>query len=342
MRSTVRSAIGAGGYGEPSREMRFLDVHLFEREAYCTYRGEEYRVRDNGAVLRRSRIGKRKRPLDETWTFGTPCASNGYMGISGHTVHRIVATAFHGPQPTKQHIVDHIDTNRRNNRPENLRWVTRLENILMNPITAKRVKYHYGSIENFLADPSNPRKGTLTKDFEWMRMVTPVEAEYSRKRLLAWAQSDSPSNGGTLGDWIFGPRLDQEEEAFVESKTSGAVQRNWRVPAEFPLSPQSGHEKPLEAYFDSLEVDAVFAVSRFGQTKVIKAALSSESTALFVLGAHGKEAIKPWSLAKVTYEGGSFVHENRGTFFDPEGAEKQFTLIQGLPWEGGETIDDYC
>ena len=321
------------------------NVDVLEREARCTYCGEQYRVRDNGAVLRRSRSGKRKRPLDETWTFGTPSASDGYMGISKHKAHRIVATAFHGPQPTEHHVVDHIDTNRRNNRPENLRWVTRLENVLTNPITAKRVEFLYGSIEAFLRDPSKPCNGQLPSSFEWMRTVTPDEAEYSRKRLFAWAQSDRPSNGGTLGNWIFGPRVGQEEVVeggLVESKTPGAVQRNWRVPAEFPLSPQSGQEGPLEAYLERLEVDAVFAVTRFGQTKVVKAALSPESTALFVLGAQGEEAVKPWSLAKVTCEDGCFVHESRGAFFTPEGAEKQFTLIQGLPWEGGDSIDDYC
>ena len=134
----------------------------------------------------------------------------------------------------------------------------------------------------------------------------------------------------------------ESAEAVVESKTSGAVQRNWRVPAEFPLCPQPGQEKPLQAYFDSLEDDAVFAVSQFGQTNVVKAALFSESSSLLVLGALGKESVKPWSLAKLTYEGGTFVHESRGTFFTLEGAEKQFTLIQGLPWEGGDTFDDYC
>lgn len=325
--------------------MSFVDVDFFEQEADCNYRGEKYSVRDNGAVLRRSRPGKRKRPLDEKWTFGRPRAHSGYMVISEHVVHRIVATAFHGPQPTKGHVVDHIDTNRRNNRPENLRWVTRLENILLNPITAKRVEYHYGSVENFLADPSSPRNCTLATDFQGMRTVTPAEAAYSRKRLLDWAQSDSPSNGGTLGDWILRPRPDpekEEAESLVESRTPGAVQRNWRLPAEFPLSPQPSQEKTLEAYFDSLKEDAVFAVSRFGRTKVVKAALGSDSAELFVLGELGEEAVKPWSLAKVTYEGGRFVHESRGTFFALEGAEKQFTLIQGLPWEGGDSIDDYC
>jgi hypothetical protein len=112
--------------------------------------------------------------------------------------------------------------------------------------------------------------------------------------------------------------------------------------AEFPRSPQSGQEKTLEAYFQSLKEDAVFAVSRFGRTTVVKAALGSEGAALFVLGELGEGAVKPWSLAKVTHEGGKFVHESCGTFFAFEGAEKQFTLIQGLPWEGGDSIDDYC
>jgi hypothetical protein len=39
---------------------------------------------------------------------------------------------------------------------------------------------------------------------------------------------------------------------------------------------------------------------------------------------------------------GRFVHESCGTFFAFDGADKQFSLIQGLPWEGGDSIDDYC
>lgn len=71
------------------------------------------------------------------------------MEIASVRVHIIVATAFHGPKPTKEHVVDHIDTNRRNNRPDNLRWVTRLENALDNPITRKRIIMRCGSIEAF-------------------------------------------------------------------------------------------------------------------------------------------------------------------------------------------------
>ena len=51
-------------------------------------------------------------------------------------------------------MVDHIDSNCRNNRPENLRWLTRLENALKNPATRKKIEYLCGSIEAFLENPS--------------------------------------------------------------------------------------------------------------------------------------------------------------------------------------------
>jgi hypothetical protein len=68
-------------------------------------------VRDNGAILRKKRPGGLHRKLDNFWTFGTKDANSGYANFGNHKVHRIVATAFHGEQPTRQHIVDHIDTN---------------------------------------------------------------------------------------------------------------------------------------------------------------------------------------------------------------------------------------
>ena len=106
-------------------------------------------------------------------------------------VHRIVATAFHGKPPQENYIVDHIDTNCRNNRPENLRWVSRLENALLNPITRKRIVFHCGSIERFLDDPSILRDAKLSKNFEWMRTVTKEEAQNFKKNILKWSKRDS-------------------------------------------------------------------------------------------------------------------------------------------------------
>jgi hypothetical protein len=74
----------------------------FSREADCTYKGERYTVRDNGAVMRYSRVDGRPRPTDNKWTFGKLNCSNGYMFIASVRIHQIVATAFHGLSPTKR------------------------------------------------------------------------------------------------------------------------------------------------------------------------------------------------------------------------------------------------
>ena len=117
-----------------------VSVDEYNETKDCIYKDEHYSVRDNGAVMRHPREGKRLRKDDNVWTFGKPNEKTGYMEIAGQRVHRIVAFAFLGDPPTEQHVVDHIDTNRRNNRPENLRWLTRLENALNNPITRARIE----------------------------------------------------------------------------------------------------------------------------------------------------------------------------------------------------------
>ena len=180
----------------------------FSQEVECTYEGELYSVRDNGAVLKHSQVGKRPRPTDNQWTFGKLNIKKGYLEIASVRVHRIVATAFHGEPSTKEHVVDHIDTNKQNNRPENLRWLTRLENVLNNPITVKRIEIVCGcSIEEFLADPSKLRhKFNKDPNYEWMCTVSKEDAQLGYERMLKWANSDEkPTGNGSLGKWIYNP-----------------------------------------------------------------------------------------------------------------------------------------
>lgn len=204
--------------------------HDFNREITCTYKDEKYSVRDNGAVLRHPRKKGKIRPTDNQWTFGKPNKKTGYREIASKRVHRIVAYAFHGEPPTKEHVVDHIDTNKQNNRPENLRWVTRLENILLNPITAKRIAIVCGSVEAFLADPSKYRDKFPEPNYKWMCTVSKEEAQTSLERLTAWAKIDMQSKKiGALDEWIFNrDRVEKEqriEEIFKEVKRKTRISR---------------------------------------------------------------------------------------------------------------------
>lgn len=318
-------------------------MDIFESQKTCEYRGETYHVRDNGSIFRCHKPNRRKRPLDEKWTFGNPCKQKGYMNFSSETVHRIVATAFHGKQPSEKHIVDHIDTNKKNNRPENLRWITRLDNILLNPITLARIIYKYGSIDNFLSNPSKPINGELEQNFEWMRTVTKEESENTRRNLINWAKEGKIPAGGELGEWIFS-NLDQqiviEENLLTETITPNVIQKNWKTLSEFPNCPTKIDDGSIRNYKERLNKGSSFSINQYGVSSVEDSELSADMTELIVLTT--SDNMKPFALAKVYIENEKFVHESLGTFFTLIGAQKQFTLALGLEWTGEDSIDDYC
>lgn len=175
--------------------MRLVDI--FEKEAECDYRNEHYSVRDNGAVMRFPKENKKRRSIDGVWTFGSLDIVNGYRLIGGERVHRIVATAFLGPAPTTKHVVDHIDTNKQNNRPENLRWVTRLENIILNPITRKRIEDLCGRpIEEVLDNMSILHSINIPNSFAWMHTVTKEESLATLKRFNNWVEKGQVAERG--------------------------------------------------------------------------------------------------------------------------------------------------
>ncbi|GEP60437.1 HNH endonuclease signature motif containing protein [Reyranella soli] len=333
----------------------------FEKECETTYKDEVYRVRDNGAVLRRARPEGRSRKLDEIWTFGTLNRHSGYFEISGHVVHRIVTTAFHGPGPSPGHVVDHIDTNRLNNRADNLRWVTRLENILLNPITRARIELAYGSLEAFFEDPG----AAYIPNWEWMRVVTKEEAEESRKRLLHWAESGQGVRGGSLGDWVyqpkpptsaarsanFRPREFTAREVLREpppptpldtpSLTATAIQRKWRTPTEFPQCPETVSPETLHGYLARLAPGAVFARNQFGESIAAEAEIGADGVLSVVCQA--PSGVKNWTHARICVDGAFFRHESGGTFFTWEGAMKAHCITLGVPSDAYEgSIDDFC
>lgn len=317
-----------------------VSIDEYKEVKDCIYKEEHYSVRDNGAVMRHSREGKRLRKDDNVWTFGKSNEKTGYMEIAGQRVHRIVAFAFHGNPPTELHVVDHIDTNRRNNRPENLRWLTRLENALNNPITRARIENVCGSIEVFLADPSVLREHEKTDpNFSWMRAVSPEEARASLKRLTNWAKEHPKPQGGTIGEWVFQERKpsfaqyrpmryqepqsvgvkNAEEPQRTKSLTPNAIQLDWKHPVEFPCCPPQNTDKPLEAYLANLKEGKVFCKSHFGESTVLKYGMTDSET-LWVM-CNISIAWKTHAITSITFENGIFYHKNVGAFDmgdDPE------------------------
>ena len=324
-----------------------VSVDEYNETKDCIYKDEHYSVRDNGAVMRHPREGKRLRKDDNVWTFGKPNEKTGYMEIAGQRVHRIVAFAFLGDPPTEQHVVDHIDTNRRNNRPENLRWLTRLENALNNPITRARIENLCGSIEVLLADPSVLRgHEMIDPNFNWMRTVSPEEARASLERLTNWAKEHPKPQGGSLGEWVFqeqkqGSRpyipLQYQQPEPVEpepadtrpietkSLTPNAIQLDWKHPVEFPCCPQQVTGKPLETYHANLKEGKIFSKNSFGESTILKYGLSSSET-LWVM-CNISIGWKTHAITKITYKDGLFYHENMGVFDIGDEPEELFDDI---------------
>lgn len=289
------------------------------------------------------------------------------MYIGQARIHQIVATAFHGEPTDKNLVVDHKDSNKCNNRPENLHWVTRLENALNNPTTRWKIEMRCGSIEAFLENPSI-LNDYIDEDpnFAWMRTVSKEEGLRTLKNMENWAKKRRvPSGKGALGEWIYNadaeetvelrqwrqsnllqhqqeimPSIPQLEEPDIKpSLTPNAFQQKWQTETEFPCCPADPNAT-LDDYLSNLHIGDSFSRNRYGETLMVECAKTAD-TLLVLSKADDQDAIKPWYLCSIIKADG-FIHTNVGSFFTEQGARKQYTLKQGLEWTGDDSIDDYC
>lgn len=315
----------------------------------CVYKDEHYSVRDNGAIFRHKREGRKIRIDDERWTFGIKNSKTGYMLLGSHRVHIIVATAFLGERDSKKYVVDHIDTNRSNNRVENLRWFTRLENVLNNEITRNKITYICGSIEAFIENPNILRERlnqVKEPSLEWMRTVTKEEAAAAYENLKRYwaeqAKNPKPLVGGKINDSVYRKQLNiaqyvpilpniessattidgipvQENETeqshksdFVKAKLPDiAWQKNWVQPAQFPCCPTSIGNSPLQDYYNQLVIGECCSITMISEFDVFTERVYKRSFT------KDKDALILLSenyeylrLSKIYFSDGKFIHEH--------------------------------
>jgi hypothetical protein len=115
----------------------------------------EYQVSDRGDVRRIGNatgavVGRILKPLLNKKTgYFAVCLCRNSTSVRVD-IHRLVALAFHGPQPSANYLVAHNDGCRTNNCAANLRWATQRENLrdcrehgtaqmgALNPLSADR------------------------------------------------------------------------------------------------------------------------------------------------------------------------------------------------------------
>jgi hypothetical protein len=99
----------------------------------------EYAATNDGRIIKVKKNGLKFITIRDNGTGYRIAAVKDANGKSRYRkVHRLMALAFIGPQPSPKHEVCHINGKRDDNRIENLKWDTRKNNIL------DRKKYNPG------------------------------------------------------------------------------------------------------------------------------------------------------------------------------------------------------
>lgn len=143
----------------------------------------DYDVSSHGRV--RSWKAKNSRALGTSRLMSPYKHRLGYkrLGIDGgqYSVHRLVAAAWHGPCPSDMEV-DHINHIRDDNRPENLRYLNRQQNLLrrVNSNVTHCKNKHPMSGDNLYIRPSSGRRECKAcnrqhlKDFKARTAAGPV------------------------------------------------------------------------------------------------------------------------------------------------------------------------
>lgn len=117
---------------------------------------------------------------------------------------------------------------------------------------------------------------------------------------------------------------------FERSLTKRCVQYGWAAKYYFPHCPEEIEINPIEAYFQNFKIGAVFAYNDDSPKLIVVefARIKNSVSILVMCEREGitseREGFKPWLIAKITSDSGSFIHSNLGSYFEKEDAEGSF------------------
>lgn len=175
-----------------------------------------------------------------TWgrdrSFGSP-NGDGYMrknvNLKGFRVHDLIAGAFLGEKP-ENYDVDHINGNRADNRPSNLRYVTRSENL--RGYQKVRGKCQYRGVfrptgrKNFRVTINNIVDGGITKRYELGYFDSEKEAAIARDT-FCFEELGYPLEGLNFPDLF----VDKKEDSVQVSSMQNTEENIERVQTQIDM-----------------------------------------------------------------------------------------------------------
>lgn len=132
------------------------------------------------------------------------------------------------------------------------------------------------------------------------------------------------------------------EEYLTASLTPNAKQRYWNTPTYFPLCPNEIKGNEINGYYQNLAIGKEFCYNNKWKSMIADFAMSEDNEKILIVCDNGENSIKRWVLVQVTFEKEYYVHTTFRTYFKQDGAMKDFVLVQGKEWDGGEVFDDLC
>ncbi len=114
-----------------------------------------------------------------------------------------------------------------------------------------------------------------------------------------------------------------------------------QIRTKYYCIPQNFANDPIKMYFENVQIGYLFASNYIAKPFVFDKAMSLDKKSFVVMAKDIYGAIKPWVVYSINWNGRNYFHKVFA-HFDYLSALKDFTILKGKEWTGGDVIDDYC